>query len=251
MIFLVGNNSRLSIAFKNLLGKSCVTFSSRNLSWLSETESLLAPEIILCTGALTDPKCTRDEFYDVNISLPLRIANRFSSAKLVTFGTIMELSNLYIDSKRQLSSELLTKVEYFKHYRLHTLYGIGLPKSHMFLGSVYEALKTGHTFTMSSGTQHREYHHYSDIAEYVLQSYNTKENYTNCSSGNSVTLLDIVTSVKNDIDPSFDVILDKTLDQTNETFGTWPMNNSFLSCTRPPLKGITNYLINCLEGKVN
>jgi nucleoside-diphosphate-sugar epimerase len=75
--------------------------------------------------------------------------------------------NKYVQSKVVLNkyvADIVKDREMVIHIQLHTLYGIGLPSSFMFLGQILSSLKSNSIFEMTSGHQLREYHHVEDAA---------------------------------------------------------------------------------------
>jgi hypothetical protein len=125
---------------------------------------------------LLDPKLPEELLLGVNYCLPQNIIKGTTKlgAKVITFGTVMELirttKNPYIKSKITLSDyveELSTKSNKALHIQMHTLYGAGQPNSFMFLGQILDAILNNKPFHMTSGRQLREYHHIVDEAKVV------------------------------------------------------------------------------------
>jgi nucleoside-diphosphate-sugar epimerase len=116
------------------------------------------------------------ELYErINFWLPRNLIAAASRTRwrVVTFGTVMEtvvgedVSDPYVASKIRLGRFVSSRQvlhEQVAHIRLHTLYGGGPPNAFMFLGQMFEAIRHGHAFKMSPGTQLREYHHVDDDA---------------------------------------------------------------------------------------
>lgn len=250
MILLVGKTSRLTMSLTQQLGSIAHSVSSRDLAWVKQMENAVAPTAIFCTSAITDPVSSLNSIFEANVSLPLKLADKFPNSKIITFGTIMELSGLsnpYIDSKRKLVEMMTECGSNFSHYRLHTLYGKNRPKSHMFLGHICNSIRNNSPLTMSSGYQRREYHHYTDVSKYVLDTHHDSPNIVNCSTGVSISLLDIINIIKSDVAPNLKVINDVSLDQNDETYTAWPTNQNFSRYSRPQLAGISTYIKKYIE----
>ncbi len=127
--------------------------------------------LFVCTG-MTDPK----KVFEVNLVnniFPKKIvqASENLDIKIVTFGTVQEdwdLSNHYIDSKRQFSKWLeQSNTDYVRNFKLHTLYGGIRTDNNLFLSQIIRSLESGREFKMTSGLQIREYHHQAQVTEYI------------------------------------------------------------------------------------
>ena len=100
--------------------------------------------------------------------------------RYLTIGSVLEtFSNLAADNRYLASKAALwARVEghttdpRFKgrmmHLRGHTFYG-GAPAPHLFLGQIYESLRTGRPLRMSEGRQLREYAHVEDVASSIAR----------------------------------------------------------------------------------
>ena len=107
--------------------------------------------------------------WNIDFALELFQISKKLKTQYVTFGTLSETflnensSNPYTRSKRQLTQKFLSEsAENWLHIRLHTLYGVGHPSHHSFLGGIYRSLSEKSIFRMTSGLQLREYHHFFD-----------------------------------------------------------------------------------------
>ena len=156
-------------------------------------------------AGITDPKENLESLSKVNLKLPeliYRVANE-SGSLVVTYGTVMEIrkgmGNPYIESKRLLRSaqaEYLNRGLLIKHLRLHTVYGIDRPQSHMFLGQILEALETNSEFRMTSGRQFREYHHAEWVAEEIRSKIKSRRSEAvEITDGVRVSLADLATGI--------------------------------------------------------
>jgi len=148
-------------------------------AWLGQQPRLDETDIVFANG-LTDPSLGRVALTQSNTDFPLRIieaGSRFPGLRFMTIGTVMEarssISNGYVASKlalsRQVAALALGPLQgRLLHLRLHTLYGVGEPHPHLFLGQMLSALRANRPFSMSSGRQYRQYHHTDDVAVAVL-----------------------------------------------------------------------------------
>lgn len=127
--------------------------------------------IVVVPAGVLDPSASAEVHQHVNVDLPRNLiegATRIG-LRVVTFGTIMEQlaahSNPYVRSKAALGRFVAERVaggDDVLHLQVHTLFGVGQPSPHMFLGQMLAALKQGQPFEMTPGRQLREYHHVED-----------------------------------------------------------------------------------------
>jgi nucleoside-diphosphate-sugar epimerase len=132
---------------------------------------------VYVTAGILDPAAAEDQHAAVNYLLPRNIilaAEKYDFA-VTTVGTIMEsfpqADNAYIRSKRNIGRFVSERAEEgwpVTHAQVHTLYGVGQPSAFMFLGQMLDALIRDEIFSMSAGTQLREYHHVLDDVEALL-----------------------------------------------------------------------------------
>lgn len=159
---------------RHLLTKFCANGLKRSLLEFFAPHMESYNQVILAIGQV-NPKAPFDQLISLNIDIPFTIisALNFENFKFISLGTIHEkssISNPYIDSKREFF-ELVSDAKLscqVNHFRLHTLYSNLPPKSTMFLGQIYLALKEDRRMTMSSGLQFREYHHVSEDVSAIL-----------------------------------------------------------------------------------
>ena len=140
-------------------------------------ERLPAGSTVFITAGVTDPRANLFDLRQTNVNLPVAVieALRDHPSRIVTFGTAMEhfasSSNEYVRSKRDLGvfiENCSDPVSPVHHVRLHTLFGGGPPRSHMFLGQIAAAIQKGERFAMTAGTQLREYHQIEDVAHVLV-----------------------------------------------------------------------------------
>ncbi|MBI2256310.1 MAG: NAD-dependent epimerase/dehydratase family protein [Proteobacteria bacterium] len=146
--------------------------------WLAGLAERGGGDIVFASG-ITDPAFSVAELRRSNTEFPSAVLSagaRHASLRFMTIGSVMESHpeicrrNPYIASKQALSDLVaaLAKTNMsgrVLHLRLHTLYGVGLPHAHMFLGQMFAAICAERPFAMTSGRQYRQYHHTVDIAE--------------------------------------------------------------------------------------
>ena len=170
--FLVGR-SRLSAALIKFLPNANYLEKNELSKLINDKDYHFAENsIIFYTSAVTDPSLDKNLINKVNYLTPITLHQCISSqSKLITFGTVLERLypnlNSYVISKNYLN-EYSRKFENFLHFQLHTLYGIGKPKSHMFLGQIYDSIKNKKKLIMTSGMQFREYQNINFVANEIL-----------------------------------------------------------------------------------
>jgi nucleoside-diphosphate-sugar epimerase len=183
MIYLIGASGRLGSAICSLVEPQFLNRLARSVyeSWWRD-DSIHAirrffsaqhntkTSIVIAAGIL-DPNFSEAGHLKVNFLLPKNVitATAELGIQVVTFGTVSEHFqsevNPYIRSKKMLSDYLITNCDSAKmsiHIRLHTIFGGGEPNHFMFLGQIYNSLRTGQIMKMTSGNQLREYHHVDD-----------------------------------------------------------------------------------------
>jgi nucleoside-diphosphate-sugar epimerase len=220
MIYLLGGSGRLGRAITASRPTGKVESLDRSVYedwWQSDAtdriarhfENVAPGSTILIAAGLLDPALPPAQHERVNVQLPIRVmeaAGRLGIG-VVTFGTVMErLSvhpNAYVASKAALADVVAERAAAGSkalHLQIHTLYGGGLPAPFMFLGQMYEAIRTGHQFRMSPGLQLREYHHVDDDAaaiHAVMQA--EAQGVLALSHGEPSTLRDLATHVFEDL----------------------------------------------------
>lgn len=241
MDIIVGQKSRLSKAL-NYMHPSSVVVSGRDpieCQWIKD-----AKNIFIC-AAITNPVSDAIQIEKVNVDLPLWIAQQNIKANIITFGTTLEnrieISNRYVDSKRNLLSRLKQLENPFIHFQLNTLYGICEPKKHMFLYDLYKSISSCSTLKMSSGYQLREYHHYFDVVSIVLEEIRqSSQGVIDISNGNPISLRELATGVCENLNSNIHIEFD-TKKKEKEIFSKNKVKYS-PHFFREPVLGITNYL---------
>jgi len=136
----------------------------------------------------------------------------------------------------------------WNHFQLHTLYSENLPKPHMFLGQLLNAIKENRKFRMSSGNQLRQFHHTSDVAKSVVSSIPRIESNSviQVAGGDSIRLIDLATRIFSQIGVLENLEVGALGDQANEIYSS---SNSIseslmMSELRNPLIEIPNLVSN-------
>ena len=186
-ILIVGENSRLTKSLVNVSKNQLIVVKKKIYEeWFND--SLLISflksinfsnnDSIIVTKSIINPNHNYDEIIKWNFLFQkniIEILERYYYKTNIYFtGSIFEntlIRNNYLDSKRNLSNYILKNN--FLHVkpievRLHTLYGVGFPPPNMFLGQIYSSLKNKTEFYMSDGNQVRQYHHYDEVARFLL-----------------------------------------------------------------------------------
>ncbi len=177
--------------------------------WLNKTRTFEPTDLVIACG-LTDSTCSREELFHSNFDFPKQVVEKFldSDFRVLTLGSILErfpevcAKNHYLASKLELSRWITQQSKAhpgrFIHVRLHTLYSSDV-RSHMFLGQMLSALKSGSAFKMTTGEQLREYHHADDIAEMLLtilkSEWSSLGPVLELSSGKPIRLADLARTV--------------------------------------------------------
>lgn len=180
-VILIGEGSRLSSSILNQNRKAILLPREFYSTWqqddqIEELISNFKEGTIVINKAILDPKYEKEKIYHWNYYLPRFIIEMVikhqSKCCILTIGSIHEhsgIENNYLNSKRELSNYIASLNDSrFKHVRLHTLYGEGMPISNMFLGQIFEALYFNKPFLMSYGMQYRQYHDYFHVAKHIL-----------------------------------------------------------------------------------
>jgi nucleoside-diphosphate-sugar epimerase len=108
----------------------------------------------------------------------------------------------------------------WNHFQLHTLYSEDLPKPHMFLGQMLDAIRANETFRMSSGNQLRQFHHTSDVVKAVISSMPSVEgnSINQVAGGDSIRLIDLAIRVFSEIGAFENLEVGALSDQENEVY---------------------------------
>jgi len=155
--------------------------------------------------------------------------------RVITIGSVLEALdevNDYIESKKQLSRFLASEVNEakFLHVRTHTLVGTVEPPQHMFLGQLSRAIRTSTSFTMSSGTQTREYLPYTAIASYLTEQVSgsagsNDKGIKSLGGAEPVRLIDMALTAVTFLNPRASVVINDSLDPPSESSGSPAKND--------------------------
>ena len=186
-ILVLGENSRLTKSLVNISKTPLIVVKKEIYeNWFDDATLILYlknigfsnNDSIIITKSIINPNYDFNEVNKWNFLFQKNIIQilELHSIKANVFftGSIFEktlVKNNYLDSKRNLSNYILTN-EFTSVtplvIRLHTLYGIGIPPSNMFLGQIFTSLKNKTKFNMSDGNQVRQYHHYNEVSSFLL-----------------------------------------------------------------------------------
>jgi len=184
-VALIGQNSSLSGYLAESLSQSGLDhhlFSLRKISSMSSRKRIqfwnsLDSEfdVFVFSGAAIDPSLSEVTLDFLNYEIPIegieQLSKNGASMKFLTIGTALEgiaFDNRYISSKYRLSVKAADwKLPGWTHLRTHTLVGSARPPSHMLLGQLLEAVRTGSDFTIHGTRQVRQYLHYEQFAGFV------------------------------------------------------------------------------------
>ena len=182
--------------------------------------------IFYCVGN-TNPHASEDSLSIVNFELPQSILRATIDLpfRLVTFGSVHEnsrINNPYMLSKRKFHDFILDQGANYNwnHFQLHTLYSEDLPKPHMFLGQMLDAIKANEKFRMSSGNQLRQFHHTYDVVKAVISSPPSlrTNSVIQVAGGDSIRLIDVATRVFSEIRAIENLEVGALGDQANEIY---------------------------------
>jgi nucleoside-diphosphate-sugar epimerase len=168
-------------------------------------------DIVFASG-LTDPSASEADLALANVARPISVIeatiNR-EDFRYLSIGSVLETGSSLAASNRYLASKkaFWTRIEglaadprldgRIMHLRAHTFYG-GAPAPHLFLGQMYESLRTSRPFGMSEGRQLREYVHVDDAALSIIALLTrtwTGPVAIDLSSGEPVTLAELARAV--------------------------------------------------------
>lgn len=272
-IYIIGSNGRLGQAIKNEFSDCPLVSLNRSVyeSWaypdkLEDVANFFEgadadESTVFVASGLLDPSLSYDDLANVNYHLPKNIieASTRLGIKVMTFGSVMEnlsqAPNPYVQSKialRDFVDEATHKNAQVTHVQVHTLYGLGMPSPHMFLGQILTSLLKNEVFSMTSGNQLREYHHLAEEAMAIRAIHKSKISGTvNLSYGNPVSLKSIAQQV-------FESFGKTELLQIG-ALGAPPEENyskvlTPIECIKnislcDPLEGIVSYLHQCVIDK--
>lgn len=214
--------------------------------------------VVVIAAGLLDPALPEAEHERVNVQLPLQVIDGACAAglRVLTIGTVMERlaasANRYVSAKARLAQAVAQRASAglpVLHAQVHTLYGVGPPSDHMFLGQMYEALRRGQPFEMSPGQQLREYHHLDDDVAAIRALLATPlSGVVTLSHGEPVTLRDLASHVFEQLQCTHLLRLGARAEPPVDNFATVLPRPPFLSHLdfRPALPGVARYMTDLL-----
>ena len=272
MNYLLGGTGALGKAIMGKLGVDKVRIVPRidYLSWVSfnQTQKYFKrnninsfDSIYICSG-LTNPQSSKEVLDAINFQIPKNIllAAQAIGANVMTFGSINENSepnNPYMKSKRKLFDYINTTQNYanHKHLQLHTIYGINMPKEHMFLGLIANSIRLKTNLKMTSGLQLREYWHAEDIASIALnyKIVNLFERIEKISCGQPFQIKDLALTIFDHFDLLDMLEIGGIEDPPNENYNDamTPRILDLARFKRDEFSGVVKYLEECLSGPIN
>jgi hypothetical protein len=200
--------------------------------WNSIISSHIEIELLWISGII-NPNVDKIELDLANFEIPARaietLSKRGCLMRVITIGSVLEALeevNNYIESKKKLSSLLasgLNESQYL-HVRTHTLVGKVEPPLHMFLGQLSQSIRTSTSFTMSSGTQTREYIPYTAVASYLTgqvgrASGSNDQGIKSLGGAEPVKLIDLALTAATVLNPRVSVVINDSLDPPSEVSG--------------------------------
>lgn len=242
MFLILGEKGNLSRAIQKKVNESEMLVLNRGQisSWIAKNgvdqiKTFIAslheePKGIFNAAGIIDPGKSLLDLETVNFQLPRNLleATNDLSIPLYTFGSIMEkdrncrVSNKYLSSKRKFRSYLdeldKSKRNFHLHFLVHTWYGVEKLPEHMFLGQIAKSIIEKKPFTMSSGTQMREYHHIEDDIEVVLDLIQHQQcGVIEINHGIPIELKDLATSIYSHFDCLQYLNIDTRINQVDES----------------------------------
>lgn len=268
--FVVGSNGNLGRTISQALDRFdlevCSLTRSEYMNWdvkdschhFFESERVGPGDKVYVCAGISNPGEDSELISKVNVEIPKSILTSASNLgfEVVTFGTTLEsqtqMNNAYIASKRLLAREVLEVNASVMHLRLQTLYGVGQPKTHMFLGQMFEAIKHKTPFKMTSGLQVREYHHLLDLVEVVLStdfSGSPRGRVLELRSGDDIQLRNLAKGIFSAFGQDNNLIIAAHKPDENEVYTRMAIDPSQLLkvSSRETLQGVQGYFEQLLE----
>lgn len=265
MIYVLGGRGRLGRAIADAWGPGHVALLQRCVYedwWRPGADAEVrryfdaaAPgSVVVIASGLLDPALSEAEHERVNVALAVQVIGGACSAglRVVTLGTVMESLahgvNRYVAAKTRLAQVVVQRASEglpVLHVQLHTLYGLGSPSPHMFLGQMFEALQKGRPFEMSPGHQLREYHHVEDDVAAIRELLTTQMNgVVALSHGEPCALRDLAVDVFEQMHCMHLLRLGARPEPPIDNFATVLTRPSFLSRVdfRPALPNVARYM---------
>jgi nucleoside-diphosphate-sugar epimerase len=277
-VVIFGSTGRVGRALVAALAK--IGCSVEAMSWLDRTtntgrdgQEILTQvsrlkgdvDIVFASG-LTDPSASASELALANVERPAGLIEATINRKqcrYLSLGSVLETRSSLAASNRYLASKmaLWTRIKGFAsdprlngrlmHLRGHTFYG-GTPAPHLFLGQMYESIRTGKPFRMSEGRQLREYAHVDDVAFSIIALLTrtwTGPIVTDLNSGQPVRLSDLARAVFQAFDCEHLLQLGALPTPVGENMDTkFPRAPAWLlGQPRPPIQGIIEWFSELLK----
>lgn len=242
MFLILGESGNLSRAIQKVLSNSETMVLNRAEieSWIEEdgvdtisnfiSNLRELPEGVFNAAGIIDPAKSTLDLNRVNFQLPRNLleATNHLEIPLYTFGSIMErdetcrVSNNYLYSKRKFKSYIdslgKAKKGFHLHFLVHTWYGVEKIPEHMFLGQIVKSLIEKKTFSMSSGTQMREYHHIEDDIKVVLDLVKNKHyGVIEINHGTPIELRNLAIAIYSHFDCMQLLSIDASINQNDES----------------------------------
>lgn len=220
MFLILGASGNLSQALQESLHHSeTMVLSGRAITSWTEIDGVTAisnflgnlgnkPQAIFNAVGIIDPRIALTQLNKINFNLPCNLLQATNKLQipLYTFGSIMErddtrmVSNNYLASKRNFRRFIddldIEQKRSHLHLLVHTWYGVKKLPGHMFLGQIVKSLVDKEIFTMTSGTQMREYHHIKDDMKVVLNLVKQQERgIIEINHGSPVELRKLATAI--------------------------------------------------------
>jgi hypothetical protein len=216
-VVILGEKGNLSKSLTKKFPEAIVIPRHQYLSWMGSPGEVSnfflnlkisdeIPDVYNCAG-ITNPSIESSVINHVNYMLPVFLSKLsvVMNFRLITLGTVMELlpkysvSNPYLESKLKFYTKYVSNDNWQSrnlHFQMHTLYGGSQIHRHMFIGQIYDSIKSKSIFRMSGGDQIREYHHIDDVTEAILQLTKTASGgLIDISHGKPEKLKDIATII--------------------------------------------------------
>lgn len=276
-IILVGKNSRLGRVFLDYHEWDEIICYDRyqfNEFFKHEHKDFLINYIedsekdttILVAAGIMDPKHNHDDLWYTNYYLPIEIIKTLSktNSRIITVGTMFECMqpdlNEYVKSKRALSDWIQnfdkSSCAVVNHFRLHTLYGSYRPNKQMFLGQLLNSLEKNSQFTMSTGTQLREYHNLSTVVNIIARYQNLGDRIVEISHGKPLKLIQIAERVLAhfgksnllNIDVNLNILAEQNIPVRAATITE---NDRQITTSEDILEDICDYIFRCFNGEIS
>lgn len=255
---IIGSKGNLARALQYIYPDARVIPRQQYLSWRNTSDvkdsiNFEKVNVFVAIGIVSN-NAHEEDLDLVNYKIPALIANAISHScsRIITFGTIMEKyinvtkTNRYVESKYRLNLFLQNNLssENYSHFLIHTLYGGKRINSDMFLGQLFNSVRLRSRFSMSNGSQVREYHHIDDdvtAINYCLK--NNLGGVQEISHGESISLREIALSVLTHFNLTNILAIGELETPESEIYEPIGIKNSYVENIyfRPSIAGIISY----------